>query len=750
MTNTMAMQNRQGVDPLARAAESPDVSALITEFEYAVQNGPAQLSGLAQAEDVRFNRWPGKSPERDGRLHQKNQPQGETVKPYNRRPDTDVNLCDEIVLTETDLDLTAFSMAQMSAKAVHLNPMSAAKIAELTAIGRYIRDAIEPDTQDGAELLSQIKNSAGWCVLRTYWRERWTLVERTITMDEVFGTANQAMAEWQKAVVRGQADPTAPPSITQLPTLIADPTLEDLAVETVVASAPHLRKAKARQIVRDLRETGEAQFLDRQQVEKRPAVEVLIPGINFFVSGGAKDLQHARGILRVEFFYQAELEAMAVEAGWNEDFIARAAGTAGQMSPHLSGLTGMNVNADSVDRRIEIWTTEVRQFDEDTGVTGIYCTTFSPHLNPGNRAGAVDKSWYAAHYLLDFAHGEFPYVVARREVIGPALDDSRGVAEMVQADQNQIKLHQDGLAIRAQWEVSPALIKVGPGWSKIKELPAPGAEISNLASGAELKAFTLDRGNPQVGAAFIREIEQGTRRRFALPNNGEDGGHPSLWQMRQSRNSRRWLACWQSAFWQLTVLCYQEFSPAELAQVIGRWPQLEVPDLLSHRLVLSFDARALDNDWRKETLATFLQLLTMDKGGQIDTAALIKIIGSMTDTTMMDSVLRSPQGAQAQLYRKVEQDVTSILLGNPPPLVEMDASAGMQKQMAFAVIGKNRMYQQMIATNPQAQENLKTYFQNLDHSEQETTISPVQGRLGVAEMPQKPVSHGNAMSQAET
>lgn len=736
-------------DPLAHASATPDVAALITEFTQVLDNGPAQVDVLASAEDTRLNRWPGKSPNKDGVLRQINQPAGKVVKPYDNRPDTDVNLCDELIGAHVDMDYFARKMARLDGSSTHLTGLTAAKAGELKTVANWCRRAVKKDLRDGGELLSQMKYSIGWAVLRTGWREKWGLVERTVTMDEVFAAANAAFQQHQQMVAQGIVSSDEQPPLVSLPMLIADETLEDQAIELVQGILPHLKKKQVRTIVRELRDEGTTTFLDRQLEFKGPYLQPLIPGVNVFVSGATGDAQKARGWLTIEFYYQADLEAMALE-GWNEEFIEAALSTAGDVTSRGRALRSNSASDEAHDRRIEIWTTEVRQYDEDTGVCGIYCTTFSPHLSPGGSAAAGSantaalRKFYARHYLLDSAHGQYPYIIDRVEVIGPALDDSRGVPHKVRADQNQIKLHQDALAIRAQWEVNPAVIKIGSGWSKIKEPLSPGADLT-LPPGGDARAFALDRGNPQVGASLIDRIEAGTRRRFALPNNGENGDHPSLWQLRQSRLADRTLGAYEAAYLQLVILCYQEFSPDELAQIIGREPMLTIPDLLQCQVELSFDARSLDNDWRKDTLDTFVQLLGIDNGGLIDRAPLIRVIGSMTDTTLMDEVLRSPAGAKAQMYRKVSQDVLEIMTGNPPPLVEMDASAGMQLEMAMQILQQNQKYQAALKSDPAIQENLKTYLENLQHSQQETQLSPTQGRLGVAALPERPVQKGNAM-----
>src|SRR5690606_35890162 len=119
-------------------------------------------------------------------------------------------------------------------------------------------------------------------------------------------------------------------------------------------------------------ERGYTEFLDKQLEEKRPTMRVLIPGYNFFVSGGVEDLQRIRGALVVERFYQADLEAMAENYGWNREFVEAVKGTAGKYSSYGQGVKQELLVNESRDYGIEIWTTFVRQFDPETKAAGIY------------------------------------------------------------------------------------------------------------------------------------------------------------------------------------------------------------------------------------------------------------------------------------------------------------------------------------------------------------------------------------------
>ena len=172
MTNPQsAIHNPQSSDPLALASATPDVSALIEEFTTAINHGPGALGQLANGEAVLYQWRAGKSNPPDGRLHQRNQPQGKTVQPYDHLPDTDCNLAEELTQFEIDVCLFAFAKAQVGAKSTHLTAFTAGQVAEAKAMLRWIRDCTAADMEDGAELLAYVMKVGGWSCLCSSWRE---------------------------------------------------------------------------------------------------------------------------------------------------------------------------------------------------------------------------------------------------------------------------------------------------------------------------------------------------------------------------------------------------------------------------------------------------------------------------------------------------------------------------------------------------------------------------------------------------
>lgn len=714
-------------DPLAIAREIPDVAALFDECENADHNTLVNLESIESAESERYQVRDGK--DGSGQLWQKNlSDTTRVVKPYDGAPDPDAALTDEICENEVDLDLIARSQGVLGTSTSNLSQLTNAQSAELVAVARYVQRAIEDDLADDEELLAQMKANNGIAILNPGWLERYELVERELTLDGFLGEIQQA---------------AGPDNARRVATVLLDPTLEEQAIAGVAALFAYIPKAKVRGIVRDLREKQMATFLDKQLVEKRPTLRTLIPGFNYFVSGASGKIGKARLHLVIERFYEAELRAVAAESDWNEEFVQRAIATAGQYSTIAQGMENKAQREDlqGEDKSIEIWTTYVLQFDEQLGAAGLFCTTFCPHVIPGKQGESeTTREHYAKHYLLDYAHRQPPFVLARREVTGPGMFDSRSVPDITRSNNNVIRnLQKAGLA-RAHLEVDPPRALIGTGWKTDGgSVNTPGRILENKLPNAEVRDLSPNRGNPLLGEQAIERVERGTHRLFAFPDAEV---HPARWQPRAMRKARRALIAWRQAITQLVVLCYQHLNSYDLAAIIGRFPQLSLEDVLRHRITLTFDPRGLDNDWRKDALDTLIKLLGVDKGGMMDTTKIIELIGSLFDPSMIESILRDPASASAALYRKVMTDLGEIMDGNPAPMVEKDATAGEQMRIAVQILGQNDKWKQLIAEDPQVQENLKLYAKNLQHSQQETQISPQQGRLGVAAMPQRPVQVG--------
>jgi hypothetical protein len=704
-----------GHDPLAHADNEPRVDALIKEFDLAMNQGPGRSTGnqatdIAVAETTRYNWRAGKS--HDGLLHQKNMPSGVTVRPYDHRPDTDCFLTDETVNAQVDLDMVALHNSRAKATATHAAQLTSKQMAQVRSLVNWMRNGpLLKDLVDDGELLSQTKNTLGWAVLHPCWRKRHGLRRETLTLEQITALAQQAGPD---------------SALGQLPLLILDETLEAQAVEMALQAYPYLKKKTATRIVRELRADGTTEFLYRELMENGPALKVLIPGITFFCAAETGKLSRSRAIFTLENYSQAELEAMVIDEGWDQDFVDAAIAKAGQSS---SGLYA-HARQDTSHRNIEILTSYVRSVDED-GVSGIYCTVFSKFVN----------NLYAKHFLLDYAHNEYPFIEVRTEVNGLRPNDCRGAAEVLRTDQFAVKRAQDAILIDLELSTPSMLKRTGPTMSKLPPEITPGG-VWNGPPGSNLEAMDLTQfSKPDMAQAVISNIYVKRDAYFGLPNN-EAASHPSRWQSRQQRNAIRWLVPWGQAFWQLAVLCCDEYSEDELTIILGCPPLINSQMLLKYQIQLQYDMKMLDTDYIVELVKAVSQfVLPFDRSGTVDMSKFVSWILSSFDPTLADEITNTQAGASAAVFNEVRQEVAWIMQGNEANYTQNDPTAGQKLQFLGQILQQNPAYQAILLPAIQGQPNpqfnamvfakMKKYEENLQHSVQETQISPAQGRLGV-------------------
>lgn len=737
------------LDPLALASDTPDLPALQAEFELAMEWGPSQQKTFGLAFGTRLNAWEGQTT--DGLKWQRFQPPSVTVRPYDGRPDTRQPLTDSIINSLVDIDMAALYGAQIKPSPTHVNKLTAQQSAEMRAGVRWMLEGpLMGDLIDGAEYLSQMKNTLGWCVIHPYWKSRNGLCKKTLTMEQFQEMAAQApedsiLRKLPEMILAGGTLPHPGPlpqgEGESSPEQQQDDDESDItgksAAELLQTAYPYLKRKTAERIIKELRENQETEFVYQEQNENRPALEVLVPGVDVFLPEEVQDQRDARAWFKRRYWNEADVRAMA--GRWNEKFIEAVIQTAGQVS--FGDLDIKEQTRDKNARRIEIITSFVRQTDED-GCQAIYCTVFSNFV----------PDLYAEHYMLDYAHGQYPFELARTEIIGPRPDSSRGVPAVLRTQQWELKRQRDNLHILSELRTNPPRLRIGLGWSKAEESYAPGSNVTNTVQGSDLKYLTPPADSGQLTMEICESIRMEAEDYYALPR-AKTEAHPTRWQARQMRVSKRWLLTWARVYWQLLVLMYSTYDEEELTGIIGHPPLLDVETLKKQQVNLKFDSRALDPDWVKMVLEAVGKIRAWNTGGTIDDNKLVQVGLAYMDPTLADEITSDQAGAANAVYKDVEHHLMSIAQGNPPQLAENDPTAGMKLKMAQGIISKNPRYQMSFLPKlangqenphfePDKAQHLETLMKNWQHNVQETQTSKVQGRLGVAEVNDAPVEHG--------
>ena len=695
------------VDKLAHhSGATPDVQLLLEEYDNAWTQDRAGIEWISRAEDVRYARWAGQT--YDGKKHAEAMPEGRPALPYENAPDCRIHLVDDAINGLVDLLFASFWGARTQVTPLHGSRLTAQQCAELRSVVKWITGGVlRAKLIDEVELTAQLAHTLGHVLLHPCWKRTMTLRTETLTLEQI-------MAAAQQPIEGGGPNPLA-----QLPVILLDPTLEDQAVAVLQSAYPDLKRGQARKIARELRETGTTEFPVPTEGENQPDIHCLIPWVDVVLPVETTCLQDARAIFRRVWLTEAQLVSMIVEDDWDEDFVEAAKQTAGLSSE----LRGERVRLDENERLIEIVHSYVRAVDEN-GVPAIYCTIFSPHLGHKSHGGDIP---YAKHYLLDYAHGQYPFLVYRTEVIGRRPSDARGVPDVLNTAQNELKKQRDALYVFSELSVTPPLKKIGARGSKLPPEFGPIGIFHENTPG-EWQWFQPPPGKPDIAFKLIEDIRREKDEYFGFLRAD---GHPSRGLARQQRLVNRWLLGWSQALWQLAVLTYQNLSSEQLALIIGRVPTVDVATLRTQGLQLTFDVRALDNEWVKEMLATINQfVLPADTGGVVDRSKLVQFALSYLDPTLGDEIALDQTGAAQAVFEKVRDDVAQMALGNEAMYVENDPTAKMKLQFLQQIIAANPKYQQALQSDQRFVQLLQTYAKNLEQSVVQEENKLV-GRLGV-------------------
>lgn len=731
------MLNTVLTDPLARAGDEPDVHALQEEYQRAwtqIFQDVDGISRIARAEDIRFTRWSGQSS--DGLKHQDKLPEGVEARPYDKAPDCRIPLADETVNALVDILYAAFWGARVNPKPVHASKLTAQEAGEWRAVISWmLHGPLAESLVNNVEFLAQVANTVGWCALHPTWVKREAMMPQELHLDEIKQAAEQAP--------EGSA-------LAAAVEIILDPETEDAAADLMQSLYPSVDKATARQCVKDLRGPNQCCYFDAPEVvQNGPQLLVLVPWIDIVYPVEMTDPQRSRAWFHRIYLSEAEVESMGREEGWDEEFIEAVKQTAGI----VSDLTQTeDTERDSNNRQIEIVVSYVRQVKDR--VTGIYCTVFSPniyvkgmpprkttgHATTTGKVVFSDKQLYAKHFLLDFAHGEYPFPIYQTEVVGKRPSDARGAPEIFSTQQMEIKRQRDALFVHTELSVTPPLKRLGTRASKLPPEFGP-LSVFNFGSSNDWEWFAPPPGKPELAFKLIEDIKKERDDYFGFMRPDT---HPARPQTRQQRMVNRWLMTWGRVLWQLSVLAYQNLAEEELTELLGRKPMLTVDKLLKHHLTLYFDVRSMDNEWVQQMIEQIAKILMADTGGTIDRSKLTQIMLAYLDPTLAEEVAVDQQGAAQAVFNQVRNEVAQVMLGNEAQYTENDPTAKMKLQFLKQIVMNNpdyvsQLHPQSPAHNPRKAELLQRYQKNLAQSAVQQDNKTV-GRLGV--QPGKPVPTG--------
>jgi hypothetical protein len=415
---------------------------------------------------------------------------------------------------------------------------------------------------------------------------------------------------------------------------------------------------------------------------------------DLFIPSCATDIEKAPAIYRVQYFTPEQLRSFVTSDGWDEAWVEAAItkckgvllNTPNEYSQPISR-SFVYVQQRFTDLIGVVYAYQ-RLSDED-GIPGIYLTVFNPQLPPDSD----EHKGYAKHGLLPYSHGQYPFVLHRREFLSRRLHDSRGLPEPGKPWQEQIKAHKDSLIDASSLAVLPPLMyPVGRPPSRW----GPGARVPERRAGEYRYA---DRPMPDMNTANSEmQLREDFKQYCGFVGKETD---PSFAALRNQFEVERFLSSLCKAFRQLWSL-YKQFGPDEqFFRVIGLRSQ--DPAVMTkgdpyeeYDLVLNWDVQSMDWERQEQKFEAMAKAFaTFDKYGQANYGEALQIAMEAIDPSWAERVVDPQQMGTERAVKEMQETVVKAAAG-----FDVDINLGTPPQIGMQVI------QQYVQGAPDVQQRM--------------------------------------------
>jgi hypothetical protein len=384
---------------------------------------------------------------------------------------------------------------------------------------------------------------------------------------------------------------------------------------------------------------------------------------------------------------EPELRERAAVEGWDDKWVEQVVEKKGDIRRISLNLHRSDqVLYDHQRDMIEIWHVYRKEHDDRTKAMRVTRTVLSYHV--------PDRT--AVHDILPYAHALYPFVELPRERASRPILESRGVPEIVQTAQEEVKIQRDMRGDRASIVTLPPL-KTPAARGKMDLILGPGVQIPERRPG-EISWMTPpqpDAGSIEVEMSIRNDVDNYFGRiSEAVP--------PQRYMLHTQELVDSWLLDMKLCLVQTLALCQQYMTAEEVARVTGNpnLPLTASPADIRGRfdVTCEFDARLLDSEALGAKLDYLAKVLVpLDSFGVIDRVGLVQYMMQAVDPNLA-GILIKDIGAATQAEQEDEQGAfAKIAAGTEPPLKEGGQNAQVRLQTLQTIIQSNPAVQQRYA-----------------------------------------------------
>lgn len=718
---------REAADP----RREPDLNRLREEFQWSVQHRDANVWTRARLNyNARYCRWRGQTS--DGRKWAKHY-QAE-VFPWDGASDARVHLVDTYAREDVALLMVLWERMRTVVTGVEANDAQLSQ--RLTQLLRWQKYTAMKEARREAELLANYLVENGQAALGVFWARETQLGYEEIDLEDIQTAAMEAQARLQ----RGQAT-ERDALIARLPQMILDPALEDEAVTLAKEQFAQLGEGRVRQILRDLRKDGQARFPQPYVKKDRPQLWAGRCNDDLFLPPEEMpDNETLSAIDRRELLTETTLRSRIHSHGWDKAWVEEVIATQRGRITNVDGVpllaqtqrrNSLTALALGQSRLFEIVHAYRRRHDPD-GVPGLYYTCYTP--------GITDTAGY--HDLLNYEHGQHPFVFFQLEWRSRLPDDSRGYGEVGFTWQNTLKRDLDARIDRADLATLPPshypLGRAPDQWGPGCQIPTDRPDDYGF-----LAAPKYDVGSKEV-AEDVRALAD---RWFGRPVDERNAADAT--NLRQQLGNK-WMTGWAEVDTMLLQLDQQFMPESFFYRVVGsqkaktiRASREEIQGEFD--VAISFNVQRLDPEYVKIMGDVIRGAVELDVNGILDHDAILEALFELTDANLGERVMKPGEEATQQEIRDTRRMMAQMTLG-----MGEDVLPGQAYQLRLQTIQNelqtNPRLRQIFEKDPVFRELLETYAGQLQQ-QVEQRENAVRGRLGGHSMragaPQLPSQAGS-------
>ena len=643
--------------------ESPDrekISEILSDIDQADADGSQYVQRKLRNWNTRYCIWPGQS--EDGRKHAG--AMGRQPWPWDGAADTRVRLADNIIRDHCAILTNAFFKSRVQIQPVESMDIDKRTAAEAVLKWLLFQHCLD-DLRREVRLAAEFRETYGLAIMAVDWQQTTRTEIKRFTIEEA------------QMMVQESQDP----NLAALLEIVMDPLQEETAAELLGQVVPELGKVSK---VRALRDKGEVEWESPYIFESKPVWTALEAWEDVIFPIQTFSLQRAAFVARRELLNEVELRERAAVEGWDEDWVE-------EVVKHKGELKRIHLNLHRTDQflfeqlrdLIEVWHVFRKENDPKTDAIRVTRSVISYHI--------PDKA--AVHELLPYAHGMYPFVEMPRERATRPLLESRGIPELVQTAQEEIKIQRDYRADRASISILPP-VRVPANRGKFDLVLGPGVQVPERRPG---EIGWMDPPRPDAGSI---EVENATR--FDVNNYFGRMAHgvpPQMAMIHTQEMVDSWLLDMKLCIIQTMALAQQYLTPEEVSRVTGNASLAfsASPQDIRGRfdITAEFDARLLDNEALGAKLKYLSEILVpMDSFGVIDRAGLVKYMFQAIDPNMASMLVQDIGAATAAEQEDEQGAFAKIAAGTEPPLKEGGQNAQVRLQTLQTIIQSNPAVQQ--------------------------------------------------------